>query len=366
MYPFRQTNTQGSSLSAKSTFVGINGKEAVLKKVSYFLNGKLIDEQIHPPYFTYFTPPAVSDDNLTALDGWTLTSMATDLNDNIRIDTQLGDIFFSEIFPNLELIIASGITDSQNRILDGQRIKLSARATGDFSVLDKLNQVHFFINGTRFSTSLGNPVSTSDGNLNYIDYEANLDIDFSRYAKPDGSISIISFGEMNATSGFTPVFRSNTINLTITTPMPWIDEESNVLSLFEDLTRRKPDANEVAYTMEAISENDEGIAHWIEGLLDFGAVSDRIDVVSAHKVVFGEWHSEYEQFEEDSSVYIGRISDRLTALNFGEPTVDPFWLKEYISDLLISDDYTFKFVRLPFLLESYYSKLIFSPIYSFQ
>ena len=40
--------------------------------------------------------------------------MATDLNDNIRIDTQLGDIFFSETFPNLELVVASGITDSQN------------------------------------------------------------------------------------------------------------------------------------------------------------------------------------------------------------------------------------------------------------
>ena len=100
-------------------------------------------------------------------------------------------------------------------------------------------------------------------------------------------------------------------------------------------------------TLWIISENDEGIAHWIEELLDLGAVSDRIDVVSAHKVVFGEWHSEYEQFEEDYDVYIGRISDRLTNLNFGEPTVDPFWLKEYISDLLISDDYTFKFVRLP-------------------
>ena len=129
---FRQTKWIIFAIS-KSTFVGINGKEAVLKKVSYFLNGKLIDEQIHSPYFTYFTPPAVSDDNLTALDGWTLTSMATDLNDNIRIDTQLGDIFFSEIFPNLELIIASGITDSQNRILDGQTIKLSARATGFLS-----------------------------------------------------------------------------------------------------------------------------------------------------------------------------------------------------------------------------------------
>ena len=355
VYPFRQTNTQGSSLSAKSTFVGINGKEPVLKKVSYFLNGQLIDEQIHPPYFTYFSPPALSDDNLTALDGWTLTSMATDLNDNIRIDTQLGDIFFSETFPNLELVVASGITDSQNRILDGQRIKLSARATGDFSILDKLQQVHFFINGTHFSTSTGNAVSTSDGNLHYIDYEASLDIDFSRYAKPDGSISIISFGEMNDVSGYTPIFRSNTINLTITTPMPWIDEESNVLSLFEDLTRRKPDASEVAYTMQAISESDEGIAHWIEGLLNFGAVSDRIDVVSAHRVVFGEWHSEYEQFEEDSSAYIGRISPELTALNFGNQVVDPYWLKEYISDLLTSEDYTFKFVRLPYLVGSYYS-----------
>ena len=355
VYPFRQTNTQGSSLSAKSTFIGINGKEAILKNVSYFLNGKLIDEQIHPPYFTYFSPPALSDDNLTALDGWTLTSMATDLNDNIRIDTQLGEIFFSEIFPNLELIISSGITDNQNQILDGQIIKLSARASGDFTQLDKLQQVHFFVNGTQFSSSFGNPILTSDGNLDYIDYNASLDIDFSRYAKPDGSLSIIVFGEMEGINGYIPNFRSNTINLKITTPMPWVDEESNVLSLFEDLTRRKPDANEVAYTMEAISQSSDGIAHWIESLLDFGAVSDRIDVVSAHRVIFGEWHSEYEQFEEDSLSYIGRISPELTALNFGNEVVDPFWLKEYISDLLISEDYTFKFIRLPFLVGSYFS-----------
>ena len=100
------------------------------------------------------------------------------------------------------------------------------------------------------------------------------------------------------------------------------------------LQGEKPDASEVAYTMQAISESDEGIAHWIEGLLNFGAVSDRIDVVSAHRVVFGEWHSEYEQFEEDSSAYIGRISPELTALNFGNQVVDPYWLKEYISDCL--------------------------------
>jgi hypothetical protein len=37
----------------------------------------------------------------------------------------------------------------------------------------------------------------------------------------------------------------------------------------------------------------------------------------------------------------------------GPQAIDPFWLKQYISDLLISPEYSFKYVRLPYLVGSY-------------
>ena len=88
-----------------------------------------------------------------------------------------------------------------------------------------------------------------------------------------------------------------------------------------------------------------------------GAFSDRVDIVAAHKCVFGEWHEEYERFETDSNRYIGVPSDYLSAL-VGVQTIDPYWLKQYISDLLVSADYSFKYVRLPYLVGSYFTSNI--------
>ena len=105
--------------------------------------------------------------------------------------------------------MASGNIYSENNIHDGQTVRLAARATGNFSSLSELSEVHFFINGYKFATDVGIPINSSDGNIQHIDYSANLDIDFSKYAKQDGSISIVAFGEMNDTRGYIPSFKSN-------------------------------------------------------------------------------------------------------------------------------------------------------------
>jgi Tol biopolymer transport system component len=352
IYPFRTRSTQGSSLSAMSMHTGRNGKKANLKSVTYFLNGKKISEQIQPPFFTYFSPPAASDDNKSILSRWSLTSLAYDLNDNLHVSNEYGGIFLSELLPDLKLSLASGGLTGNNKILNGQNVKLTAISSGSFSTLEKVRRVHFLINGVLFASSEGVPFYTSANNIKQITYETSLDIDFERYAKPDGSISVVAIGEMENLNGYIPTFKSDPLNLMIQAPLPWIDEESNILVLYEDLTRQKPDAGEVAFTLDTLSKDQAGIAHWINDTTKMGAVSDRIDIVAAHRVVYGSWHDDYDSFENDANNYISISS------NTAGDVAEPFWLKTYIDFLLASPKYTFKYVRVPHLVGSYYSSNI--------
>jgi hypothetical protein len=349
VYPFRPLITQGSTLSALSNYTGKEGKRPVLRKVSYFLNGKKLNDQIEPPFYSYFTPPSISEDKIVPLTGWSFSALAYDTNDNIHVSSQFGHIFFSEIFPSLDLNLASGYSSTDGQIYDGQIVRLAARASGNFSSLNELFRVHFFINGHLFSTDSGTPFRSSDGNIEYIDYNTTLDIDYKKYAKPDGSISIVAFGEMNDVSGYIPSFRSNTLNMSIKKPIPWIDPGSSIISLFNDLTDQKPNADQVQLLLSNLQHADNNVnLAAVNQSIQTGAFSDRIDIVAAHKCVFGEWHAEYELFKADCNRYIGVSSNYL-----GPQVIDPYWLKQYISDLLISSDYSFKYTRLPYLIGSY-------------
>ena len=86
------------------------------------------------------------------------------------------------------------------------------------------------------------------------------------------------------------------------------------------------------------SEGTHRLEHWINDLTNVAAVSDRIDIVSAHRVIFGEWHSEFKKFEEDSLVWAATSS------------ATPDWLKSYIDTELVSFDYRFKFGVVPWLV----------------
>ena len=55
---------------------------------------------------------------------------------------------------------------------------------------------------------------------------------------------ITAFVDLSPTStvanSFLPVTKSNSLNLNVAEPMPWLNEQSNLLTLFSDLTFRNP------------------------------------------------------------------------------------------------------------------------------
>ena len=66
--------------------------------------------------------------------------------------------------------------------------------------------------------------------------------------------------------------------------MPWIDEKSNLLTLFGDLTFRTS-SNEITYALDNLNSEGTQVRALINDLTNVAAVSDRIDIVSAHRVM---------------------------------------------------------------------------------
>ena len=107
-------------------------------------------------------------------------------------------------------------------------------------------------------------------------------MEFEKYAKPDGSIEITVFADMVPRFGFTPIFKSNTLNLNVSPPVPWMDVKSNLLTLFSDLTFRNPSSDEIAYALDNLnSSGTHRLEKWINDISSVAAISDKIDIVSA-------------------------------------------------------------------------------------
>ena len=346
VYPFRLLVTNGSSLVAHARFIGRDGKEPSLSKVSFFLNGKLLSDQVAAPYNQNFIPPTLNDDGKSQSFRWALTVVAQDTQGNSFINTEYGENQSSVVFPVMNIDLVNGISGlSENEILNGQVITIDGEITGAHSDLIDVNNISFAANGIVFANS-GQPeevninrIVTSTNNLIRISFSTLFDVEFEKYAKPDGSIEITVFADMVPRFGFTPIFKSNTLNLNVSPPVPWMDVKSNLLTLFSDLTFRNPSSDEIAYALDNLnSSGTHNLEKWINDISSVAAISDKIDIVSAHRVIYGEWHTEFKKFEEDSLIWSASSS------------ATPDWLKSYIDSELISVDYRFRYGIVPWMV----------------
>lgn len=361
VYPFRTLIANASTLSCNAKFLGRTGKEPSLAKVMFYLNGEKISEQTSPPYHVSFSPPSVLKDGKTLLTRWALSVVAVDLQGNYSFNTKYGSNLHNEIFPTMTIDIVNGLSGlGENQILDGQIVTVNGIINGPSDLLEKVNDIHFLANGINFNSLQATDVNSSTNTIMRKEITTFFDIEFSKYAKPDGTVQLLALVEMDSVEGHVPVFISNTITFNIAPPIPWVDEQSNLLSLFTDLTARSPTSDEISYALESFDgsgNHSQQVASWINGISDMGAISDRIDIVAAHKVVFGSWHAEFSKFESDSNSYIGLSNDPYAGI-FGGQATDPFWLKSYIDFLFLSNDYSFRFERVPYLVGSYYTSNI--------
>ncbi|MBT5505700.1 MAG: Ig-like domain-containing protein, partial [Flammeovirgaceae bacterium] len=334
--------TRGSSLSAHFLAVNSNGKASALKKVVFYLNGEKIKTDLNPPYSVNFSPPSFSEDNKTVLTDWVLSAQAIPLNGTSLFLHRFGIINNQAIFPNTELKIISGSdNNSSKRIYDGQSVGLQISVTGTPDILLTAVDQHIVINGILSSTVSPNLTFNANGDITQVNFYPTFIADFAKFAEPDGSIEITSFGELSVINNTTPIYQSNTINLTIASPIPWLDPISNGVSIFNDFS----DSNlsngflELFREMQVKSQNP--LADWTEYLTELGDFQTKIDMHAAHHIAMGDWHDSFIDYEKDFSLW---VPDDANSSNL--------WLMEYINSILSGSSYISKYGQVPFLVGS--------------
>ena len=349
LYPFRTLVTSGSTISARALFLEASAKQAQLKKVIFYLNGqKYGNAQTEPPFYIDFIPPSINPVDQNPVTTWDLTAVAVDLNDKYFIVSAFGNVEFAQAFPSFEIDLVNSLSGpAQNDLLDGQVVTLRGTVTGGSTNLQNVKSVHFLVNGFPISKVIGNPVISSSGTFKYIDFETLFEVEFEKYAKPDGSISIYGLVEMEGINGHIPFLSSNIIDIKISEPIPWINENSSLLTIYEDITGNAPNSDEISFAIE--KADSSSVATWINSMTEGGVLSDRIDIVGAHRVIYGFWHPEYTKFVAATNDWAATSGN------------SPEWLKSYIDFELQSGVYKYRYGIVPFLVGDYSS----SPIVNF-
>lgn len=323
--------TQGSSLVSSVQFIGANGKKAHIANASFFLNDTLISTQTDPPFNVSFTPPAF--DGNTTLSSWSLTVVAEDLNGTKFSTSTTGQISQTTVLPMLILHpITTSAGLSENEVYDKQRITLQATIKGDSDDLAMVQNLDFFGNGIVLDGNItGVPITSSGGQIQSIEYEIDWDIEFSRYAKPDGTVEIIALSQLAPIGGNNPVIISSPLVITISPPTPWVDEKSGAFSIFSDLTDSNMSTAQAEALLNRINSAEENaLEAWVDELGEVASFQQKLNIVASYHICLGEWHESYLDLE--------------TAFNQWIPTgaVNTNWLKNYIDFVLNSNQYIAK------------------------
>ena len=335
--------TEGSSLLASVEFTGSNGKKAHVASVAFYLNDQLIETQTDPPFSTVFSPPAY-DGNAT-LSRWSFSALALDLNGTAFVTSRFGQIQGSSVLPTLTLSPLSSLND--NEVFDKQRVTIEASVHGDSDALALVQTASFYGNGILLEGNVaGVPITTASGQTTSVEYQIDWDVDFSRFAKPDGMVEIVALGELAPVGGFVPVFASSGLPVRISPPTPWLDEKSTALSLFSDLSEANMSTRQVEALVATINSGSAGsLETWVDELSEVASFQQKLDVIAAHHISMGEWHESFLDLETDFTTWIPNGT-----------TATPTWLKRYVDFVLNSDQYVAKFGVVPLLVGTRFEK----------
>ena len=116
----------------------------------------------------------------------------------------------------------------------GQPIDLEITLSGSAESLENIGQQHFFANGIYFFSP--SQFNFDSNELTGAKYYGTFNLDFNKYAKPDGEIELVAFGNLDRVGNTYPIFSSNVISIKSSTSLPWVDPMSEALDLFYEFT----------------------------------------------------------------------------------------------------------------------------------
>ena len=251
----------------------------------------------------------------------------TDIKGNSFI-SNLQKLWVNEIATDFTLSpIQLDLKDGQYGVFDGAQKEVLVTAQGDPIYLDQLQSVSLYANGQVVATENGVRTLLSSGQTDKIVYNFLWTADYEGYADENGEVRI-------RVMGGDPMTFSNEEKILIFSPDPM--DPSNVLSsagiamTTEDVERY----NQIAETTE---NPKDVLIEFLSGLKS-AVVEQYIDLIAARQITLGSLYESYETLRVDTR-YINNLNDQ--------------WLKAYINDQLISQDYINTFGQVPFLVGSF-------------
>ena len=341
LWPSRTRLTRGSVLNASAEFTNVNGRRSDIKEVNFFLNGSYIGSDKKPPYNINFRPESFNDNNLTVLNDWVLSVQGVSMNGASIMAQTIGTIDHVTLYPEAQLSISEEtILQPDGTVYDNQEVLVEVSLSGAPNILENANTGYFLANGILIAKVEPAFTVTNSGMIDAVDYFASFNADFQRYAEADGNISVEFFGTLKTIQSHVPTFISNTLKMTVNTPMPWVDDKSIALEIFSDLDDTNITTEEIEL-FESISETSETpVVDWTEFLMERNEFKYRIDLVAANYVAMGDWHLNYLEYKDH---YDDQKDVMLT---------NPMWLKSFIDSILTSEKYRRKFESVPYLVGS--------------
>ena len=251
----------------------------------------------------------------------------TDIKGNSFI-SNLQKFWVNEIATDFILSpIQLDLKDGQYGVFDGSQKNVFVTADGDPIYLDQLQSVSLYANGEIVATENGVRTRLGSGQTSKIVYNFTWTADYDAYADENGEVRL-------RVMGGDPMTFSNEEKILIFSPDPF--DPSNVLKnagigMTDEDTARY---NQIA---EEIDNPKDVLIEYLAGL-ESSTVEQHIDLIAARQITLGSVYDNYESLRDDTR-YVNNLNDQ--------------WLKAYINDQLLSQDYINKFGQVPFLVGAF-------------
>ena len=299
----------------------------IVEQVRFFVNGRQqggVDTQF--PYVRNWNPPDAGTYDVHVL--------ARDNEGNIGI-SEVKEVKILDLERvNLYMAPVEQLNDGTGiGLIDGSLHRINVSATGDPEALSNLNALTLYANGKVVGRSTGTQLILGTGLIDRVAYSFEWLVDYKRYADANGGVQLVA-------TGGNPLISTNIQSVRILSPVPWSNPVSAAGSILKDLTgvgASESDIQEFQHLMGSSESNPNGaLLNWLE-TVNSSTVEQRIDIVAAHHISIGKFHSSLSSILE-AETFIAVNNDQ--------------WLKSYIDELLMSNEYQAKFGQVPFMVGS--------------
>ena len=339
--------SKGSSFWAKAEFLNSSGKPARLSKVEFYLDGDLVDTQYSHPYGLRVDPPDYFNLFSETPVSWEILAIGYSIEGKTASDSIIGTSAGSANVPELTLLDASEGQANEEIYYDGTEVQITVVASGDdnSSLASLLNTtLTLYANGEEVGSTMGTPRFLASTAIDSISYIFPWSIDYKEQSNEEGKIQLCAVASLNL-PGLNSVttISSNTIDVKVKQPIPWVDFASNAADIFFDLTDSNPTSNEIQIFNGVVTDDPniggQEIIDWINQV-NPGTISQKIDMVSAFHISMGSFHEDGVKLQQDLESFLpstlGQIND--------------IWLRSYIDDLLNRDKFIDRFGVVPYLV----------------